>query len=233
MELHASISWDQGLDFESARLFDIILRIENGEPQKFKGQLKRPDTTLYYLWNLYVGATQDYKKGKAYVGEIVHTTDGNRVYKIPITVKEKELEKLNHIARRIETKHFIPTRNELVSDEEYCAFFGSSGNLWDIDTCDYPPGSFIETLRQTVHDMENGQPHIYRWTNVPRWDKLEELTLDYSDLERFVETKLKPLSDDLESQFRSSRNIEKIKDWYTAVADAAEKYGKENGIEKI
>ncbi len=67
---------------------------------------------------------------------------------------------------RLEEKHFLLPRNETVNDNDYCSFYGSSGGMWT--RSNYLRGDFVETIEQTIYDMQHGSPTNYHWTNVPR-----------------------------------------------------------------
>ncbi|MBU1136517.1 MAG: hypothetical protein KJ559_03340 [Nanoarchaeota archaeon] len=233
MKIRASVSWNPEVEFEQSDLVNILLSFENGESQEFKGQFKRLDTAMDYLWHLYVQATGDYGKGKEFVGEIVEDANGNRVYEIPIKIAGDNLERVKYTAGRVQKKYFIAPRNEWVTDEEYSTFFGSSNGLWDTERCDYPAGDFAESLRQTVYDMENRNPGIYRWTNVPSMSLLQDRIKSDPEFAQFAEKEIKPLVRKYWDDVSQTGNIPEIKRMFVQIAEVAEKYKHEQGIDRL
>lgn len=228
MNLEAIISWNPDMEFENASVIDILLSM--GPSKTFQGQLKRPNIVIDYLNTLafYASDMEQTENIKP-----IREEKGRRTYEIPIVASGCALDDLELMAKRIQMKHYLVTRDAWVTDEEYCTFFGSSGNLWNIKKCDYPQGDFAETIRQTVYDMEHGNPRIYSWTNVPNIWGLEHRMKSEPRLEGFVK-KIKPLvyafghSDALRNQ-----NYEGIKKQLNQLADLAERYKKEHGLNRL
>lgn len=236
MEICASVSWDPKVEFERSNSINLnlILKDDKSEAQKYSGQLKRPDTTMLYLWNLCVAATKDYGNNEAYVGKIISDTKGNRVYEIPVAVTGDDLKRVIDLTHRIQKKYFIVTRNEWVTDEEYSTFYGSANGLWCIERCDYPRGDFAELLRQTVYDMEHGSPRIYRWANVPRVYLLGNKMGSDQTLAEFTEREIRPLVATIWSRETGmSEDTTILKRQYTKMAEAAERYKQEHGIDRL
>ena len=151
MKILASVSWDPEVQFEQSSLINIVLSLENGEVQRFEGQLKNPEQVLVYLRGLYLLSTENIdRKGREFVGKIVEDKVGNRIYEIRVNFSE---EKVRTTAAKIQKRHYIAPRDEWVTDEEEGKFLGSSGDTWNIRLCDYPQGGFVETLRQTIYLM--------------------------------------------------------------------------------
>ncbi len=231
MKIRASVSWNPGVKFEHSNLIDIVLSFENGGSQEFRGQFKRADTTMDYLWHLYVQATKDYGKGMEFVGEVVEDANGNRVYDIPVIVTGDDLILVKSTAERVQKTYFIAPRNEWVTDEEYSTFFGSANGLWEVERCDYPEGDFAESLRQTVYDMDHGNPGIYRWTNVPSIFLLQDRIESDPEFAQFAEKEIMPRV----RKYWDERtgNIPEIKRMLVQIAEAAERYKHEHGIERL
>lgn len=233
MKIRASVLWDSEVEFEQSHLVDIVLSFENGESQIFRGQFKRADTIMDYLWHLYVQSTNDYSKGKEFVGEVVEDSIGKRVYEIPVSVSGDDLEKVRYTAERVQKKYFIAPRNEWVTDEEYSTFFDSSNGLWDTERCDYPAGDFAELLRQTVYDMEHGNPSIYIWTNVPKMFLLENRMKADPEFAEFAEKEIRPLVMGYWDNISQTGNIPEIKRMFVQISEIAERYKQEHGIERL
>ena len=234
MKIKASVSWNPDIQFEEADLVDIVLSFENGEAEEFRGQLKRPDTAMSFLWNLYVQSIDDYSRASEFVGEVIEDSKGRRVYEIPVLVKDDKLDHLKYTAERIQKQYYIVSRDELVTDEEHCTFFGSSGNLWSTEKCDYPRGDFVETLRQTVYDMENVDPKIYEWTNVPNQHSIRNRMKSDPIFREFAERELMPLVDAYwKSDAMRKGDTGEIKRMFIEIADVAGRYKDEHGIERL
>lgn len=230
MKVIASISWNPEKSFDDSELFNIELSLISKKKLTFKGQLKKSAVVMNYLWHLYVGATNDYKKGREYVGNKLKNApkQGLRIYQIPVTVtEEKELLSLQHDLERIQEKHFIVNRKEWVSNEQFSTFFGSSNGVWHIEHCNYPPANFIEHIRQTLYEMKEN-PKIYQWTNAPHRHLLEDWMKTDAKFAKFAKREILPLT----KNFWENRNasIPRIKSMLTKIAVTAEKYQRENGI---
>lgn len=230
MNIRASISWNPEVEFEQLDLVNIVLSFENGEPQEFRGQLKRADTAIDYL-----GAIAYYASNESVfkVGEPIEQSDGRKVYDIPLSPKAN-LETVKYYSERIQKKHYISSRDEWVTDEQYCKFFGSSGNLWNIERCDYPTGDFAESLRQTVYDMENGSPGTYRWTNVPQMLLLEDRMEADPEFAKFAEKEIIPLVRAYwDGGAKKPDDVDGTIKQFNAIAELAERYKREHSIDRL
>lgn len=196
MKIKATVSWNPEVEFGQANLVDIVLSFKDGLSGTFSGQLSSREKALTYLDNVNFYA-QGWDAPK--LSAPVEQEKGRQVYEIPVTVADAEkpsvfsLRYLMRVATRIQDKYYIAPRDEIVTDEEYCQFFGSSGNLWDTNNCDYPSGDFVETIRQTVYDMEHGNPQVFLWTDVPRLYLLNNAMGQNPDFNAFAKKELKPL----------------------------------------
>lgn len=244
MKIRANVSWNPKIGFEQSDLIDIVLSFENGESQEFRGQFKSPDNTMIYLESIYDRARGE----RLYVcgvkvhnlGKPVTEVRGGRTYEIPVIDPEKDLPSVKRHIEHYLRKHFIVTRNELVTNEEYYKFHGSSGGLWDTEKCDYPLGDFAETLRQTVYDMEHGNPDRYMESNVPHTSRLEERMKSDPQFKAFAIRSIFPLVDvywnELAHWAGASAicdDIGKIKEVFNQIAEVAERYKQEHGIERL
>lgn len=238
MELIINLKWDPVTTLTESKLIDFVATLINGDTTEYKGHFKNGEMLMKYLWSIYVGCTEDYnsKKGESYVGKQVEfdPIKGLKIYSVPVLItEEKHILHLKHTLGRVGRKHFIVTRNEWVSNEEYCAFYGSSGGIWKNELCEYKRGDFIETLRQTVYDMENGDnPEIYQWTNVPRKYQLEKLSQNDLEFKSFAKKEIYPLVNEYWKTIKST-NFDLIKNHFIKIADVTEKYKKEFGIKSV
>ncbi len=236
MEILTQLSWDPSTRFEDAKLINLAIFFKsNGTTKEFRGQLKRADAVISYLNLVYLKATEDYtgKKGENYVGKSVKRAPkkGIKIYRVPVVVTdEKKIQQLKKTLQCLQEKRFIVSRNEEVTHEEYCTFFGSSGGVWDIDKCEYPQGNFIETLKQTVYDMDE-DPKVYQWTNVPREHLLDDWTKKDKKFAEFAKKNINPLVE----KYWANRggSVDEVKHRLTEIADVTEKYKNEFGIEGV
>lgn len=225
MKILAKVSWNPKVEFEEADLIDIVLSFKNGESREFKGQLKKSCSVIDYL-NAIVFRASNQETFK--INSPVTDSDGKRDYEILISSKA-DLEEVLHYSERIQKSRYIVDRDEWITDEEYCKFFGSSNGIWNLENCDYSEGNFVETLRQVAYDMEQGSHHIWKWANVPKVDLLRlENDPEYA---KFIES----IRDFSESIYKAEgeNNTSDIIRLYREVADFAEKYMQEKGIDDI
>ena len=101
--------------------------------------------------------------------------------------KDKFIENCKYL----HSKKYILARNEFVQEDNYCAFYGSSNMVWNSIFFTYPRGNHQERFIQTLYDMVNINPKIYRWTNAGA-EFFIEMEKD-NKLKEFYEFKIKPV----------------------------------------
>lgn len=244
MRLHTIVTWDSENKFEDSKLTKIIISFENGVSERFQGELNDPRYVTQYLKYIFLAASNEkiHKFPSPYT-----EAKGKREYNISID-SQTDIHQLRDCALRIQTKHFLVTKNQWVTDPEYCAFYGSSLHIWDHDDKTYPQGDFVESLRQTVYDMDHvdelicrlaGCPPgaIYMWTNVPYTHSLQKLMKKDVEFAEFTRRNLLPIISDLNfsqvDENPTKGNLEILKGKFSAIADLADEYKKNHGIERI
>jgi hypothetical protein len=222
MRLRAAVTWSDTESFDDSRLIDIVLTFENGSREDFSGRLKCAANAKGYLEGIFFYARA--RESMALPPPIVDQKQ-MRVYESPVAADEDCKRMLKGFASRLQQRHFIAPRNEWVTDEEYCAFFGSSGGIWETGEC-YRRGDFVEQIRQTVYDMEHVTPQAYRWSNVPKESYLREKIAEDKAFAAYFTQHIKPLIDAAEPLLSESGDIDAIKKALTEIADVTERYGK-------
>lgn len=231
MKLGVRVFWDSKVPFDKADLFDLVLTLENEE---FKGQLKKPIVVNNYLCHLYINATGDWSRGEDFSG--YQTGEGEISHEVPVKVGER-LYFLRREVRAIQERFFIAPRNEEVGHEERSTFFYSANGIWNVEDCDYLPGDFVETLRQTAYEMQHGNPNVFHWANVPRIRDLQKKAENDLELSRFLDGSLTPFVCARVSDIRKCMDdpnfVETVVREYNEIADLAEEYKNTHEIEYL
>jgi hypothetical protein len=82
--------------------------------------------------------------------------------------------------------------------------------------------------------MKNGNPRIYRWTNVPKMSLLEDRMKADPEFAEFAEKEIKPLVRAYwDGEARRSGDVEGIIKQFNAIAEVAERYKHEHEIERL
>jgi len=82
--------------------------------------------------------------------------------------------------------------------------------------------------------MEHGNQRIFAWTNVPKMLLLRDRMKAEPEFTEFVEKEIRPLADAYwHGEAKKSLNVEEMKRQFNAIADVAERYKREHGIERL
>ncbi len=85
--------------------------------------------------------------------------------------------------------HYILTRDQVVMDDHWCSFYGSTSMRWEI--LNYPLGTYPEQFVQTVYDQTHVHDKIYRWTNCG-WEFFKAID-NQTELRRYYQDIIVPL----------------------------------------
>lgn len=195
MSVIVTIEWDPSYKLEDAVSINCSTTIEAEDgPHTFSMELDSGKK-----W-------QSYLNGVSLLGfgitgrvswEYIENVSGRRV----CNLVGSEMDDIKAIkgATIFHRPHYIVTRDEVVGDENWCAFYGSSGFRWDSDLYSYSKGTFPEQFIQTIYDETHVNPGIHKWTNAA-WefframDKDEELQNNYEEVIQPIVRKILPHS---------------------------------------
>jgi len=247
MKINAQLNWNQEVPFENANGIDIALLFQepftHGNWQELKPEYKNewtsPKSVIAYLTLVYYHAGAHLEEEDIFFfwdvaeSNLLKTKDiaGERRYVIPVSenLDDDDVPILLRDFELLSKKYHLITREEDVTRPDYNCFYADG-----YFRSNYPPGDFVETLRQTVYDMENGSPEIYNWTNVPHTERLRDSMESDDDLRKFMEQLILPLEEEVE-EIKESINpdIDKLKALFLQIANHAETYKTEKEIERL
>ena len=241
MDLEIIVDWEPERTFEKAKKLSVLINVAGSEEVKklYKGTITGSHATEEYISHLLLqsGNRDSCNMIQMKNGELttfrfapknpVIDENGRRGFKI--TTKEADLEELRYTLARLEVKRYIAPREELVNDQDYCTFYGSSGNLWKAS--DYPVGDLAERTRQTIYEMEHDQSRVYEWTNVPDQFSLRLNMEADAQFASFAEKEVKPLIDAYWGGPRRDPTL--VKTQLLKITEILERYKKEHGIKRL
>jgi len=265
--LEVIIEWDEKLPYEdsSIEFYNIIVNVVN-PPEKFKqhynGRLRAADVAENFVVSLMRSVEQNKRydnkmvtigigHGTSHCGARLKDPDsekrGRKTFVIPFSAQKSysfsliggvygDFGLLGNLDC-LEEFRFIAPRNETVNHNDYCSFFGSSGGLWLPSS--YPRGDFVETIEQTIYEMQHDHPTIFRWTNVPRMGMLEKQRSIDTKFDALVEERVAPKdkeSYDLECKTIDNPTKKRVKELIKILEECAapvRQYKQERGIIRL
>jgi hypothetical protein len=203
MKVTARFEWDPALKLEDAKHVDAYLIVENGEKHEFHMAFNDGRKIDSYRSLILRGGGDGFVYRRGSPGFLEYTPSF-----IP---EEFDPEKfLKYLADVHSRKYYIAPRNEHVTNEEYHAFYGSTGMIWDLSLCDYPTATSPERLIQTLYDMQHLSFDYYQWTN-PHWKFFMEIFEDSVDAIKFYREKLAPILTRMKDNATRQDMIELVK----------------------
>lgn len=170
MTVYVTLKWDQNVPLDEATLLECSTKaIVDGESHDFSMDLDHGKKARCYLVG--VQGAYDGFVGWRYVsrepGKIVHRLVGQR----------GDLNEALRKVTKFHAPHYIVTRDDVVRDERWCAFYGSTALTWKLDLVDYKKGTSAEQFVQTIYDETHVRKNIHNWTNAA-WTYFEAMGED-------------------------------------------------------
>jgi len=173
MPITARAIWNPEVELEKADKVDVVVNISDVASYDFHKVLDDGRKLGNYLGGVRYYGAGDYGLGHHWSsrptqqsGEksFVLISDSFGLNQKPIA--PIDYEKFISGNKFFHQPFYMIIRNESIDHERYCAFYGSSGFVWDISLCDYSRAGFPEKILQTFYDMVHENEYIYAWTNV-------------------------------------------------------------------
>lgn len=203
MTIITTICWDSAVKLEDSVSIQCTTTIEvDGEEHVFSMELDNGKKERGYL-----NGIQNHCLGISIRSDwgVIDRKPGKNVYDLHIYDPETDVkENLKHF-KRFHGQFYLVTRDTTVSDENWCAFYGSNGMRWNSDLYNFESGTWSEQFVQTVYDATHINPKIYMWTNVG-WKFFEAIERD-SSLEERYQSIIQPIVREITAESNESRML--------------------------